>query len=437
MLRSATPPVMYKMISLRFGEPHVSTMDALLALSWRWTKVEPMLQCFTEYHKEIVSKQEGDDIDDNNDDDNDAEEQEERLRERSHLLELVQRWARLSPRLLLDSWSVIRSTARSWQHHANPDGDPERRLRKWLKNHHRAAEEANRERNTATAHLLSLELKGDVGHVVASWEDVMQDTEPSKLAEQIALTDATLLKSVTMEELHQAGEGEVVVELSEEGGAWAALVRRFNVLSGWVVTAVLQGKLPSTRAATVVYFIKLADHLQAVLCDFHGAYAVVSALSDPAVERLSATWARVEGSFVELWQRLLLMWSVDRNFAAYRSEVERASHTPPAVPCCGLLAKDLWAVEQNNGADILRDGVEDKREEGAGLVNVDKLRMLWERMEALCALQREAFYRVPAHPRLQLFLLSLGRPHGMPLAAASSYRSLSLALEPRKKAVPE
>jgi hypothetical protein len=99
------------------------------------------------------------------------------------------------------------------------------------------------------------------------------------------------------------------------------MIRSFNYVSQWVVSSILQATLPSSRAELIVFFLKIADHLQNVLANYNASYAIISALSEPSIERLKLTWSRVAQPFVELYDKLQLLWTVSRNFATYRAEL--------------------------------------------------------------------------------------------------------------------
>ena len=70
------------------------------------------------------------------------------------------------------------------------------------------------------------------------------------------------------------------------------MTQRFNRISFWVISVILQKQTTKIRCEVVVQFIRIAKKLHE-LSNYHGLLAIVSALSHPSVNRLTDTWARV------------------------------------------------------------------------------------------------------------------------------------------------
>lgn len=70
------------------------------------------------------------------------------------------------------------------------------------------------------------------------------------------------------------------------------MTQRFNRISFWVISVILQKQTVKIRCEVVVQFIRIAKKLHE-LSNYHGLLAIVSALSHPSVNRLTDTWARV------------------------------------------------------------------------------------------------------------------------------------------------
>jgi hypothetical protein len=75
-------------------------------------------------------------------------------------------------------------------------------------------------------------------------------------------------------------------------GGGRAFVERFNALSAWVTSSVLEQTELQARADRVIYYARLAGHL-AELASFHALVAVLSALQQACVTRLKWTWELV------------------------------------------------------------------------------------------------------------------------------------------------
>jgi hypothetical protein len=348
---------------------------------------------------------------------------------RRHVLFVAQGQLELCPEIFLSeaSWQDVRKASRAWQKECASDGgEPERRLRKWMKSAHKRVTTGHAELQTTLAGLLQLRQEGPS----IDFAVLMRDVDPKAVAEQMSLIDSVFFRCVPKSELLLC---DALSSASVETAApnWFRMIQSFNAVSQWVVSVVLSAQLPSQRAEYIVYFLKIADHLQTVLANYNASYAVISALSDSSVERLKLTWSRVSQPFLALHAKLQEVWSVSRNFARYREELQRAKALPPAIPYCGLLSKDLFAVQENNRSDVVESPAG-----GASHVNVDKLRLLWDKMEPFVRLQQGPDYvRLARLPAVQCFLLRLGdrAVGGYPFLDPITYKTVSLALE--KKAV--
>jgi hypothetical protein len=404
-VKSAEYGMLINLLTHRFMQEKATT-QALFCLYSRWLpSVDELLSTLTEQHRRFLA----------------AADSSWGEKGRAHILVLMQAWVSVAPEMLLvpETWASVRGTARAWQKEAPDGGGVERKLRKWLKQRHKMVEgeySANLECVKGIA-----ELEAAPSEATMSWEQLLKTGDAVRMAEQIALVDMAFFRAVPKAELLERGSGVL------DGYCWNRLVMFFNSLSGWVVSAVLGCALPSLRAEAIVFFIKTADHLQNVLADYNGSYAIISALSDANIDRLKQTWNRVAQNYVDLHLDLQELWAISRNFARYRDELQRARTIPPAIPYCGMLSKDLFAVEENNRSDQVSSP-----SGGADHVNVDKLRLLWEKMEAFLHLQKAASYsKLEANPQVQAFLVKLGKPGGFPLLEPGTYKSVSLSLEKR------
>lgn len=131
---------------------------------------------------------------------------------------------------------------------------------------------------------------------------------------------------------------------------------------------------------------------------------------------------------------------------------QRAKSIPPAIPYCGLLSKDLFAVQENNRSDVV-----ESPSGGGNHVNVDKLRLIWDKLESFVKLQYTTEYdlffvfekrpkkkklrysRCVPNSAVQAFLLRLGdkQTGGFLFLDPASYKSVSLALEKKSTGVVE
>ena len=419
LVKSAEPAAVLALLTHRFTqEPR--TWAALLALHARWSGPRELVAELSAQHTRFVQQQAA------------AQAQPPGTwlqAARLHVLFVAQGLLELCPELFMAeaAWQEVRRASRAWQKECAADGgEPERKLRKWMKAAHKRVTGAHAELQTSLEQLLQLRQEGPGLDFAA----LVKEVDPKAVAEQMCLIDSVFFRCVPKSELLLC---DALSSASVETTApnWYRMIQSFNAVSQWVVSVVLSASLPSQRAEYIVFFLKIADHLQNVLANYNASYAVISALSDASVERLKLTWSRVSQSFLALHGRLQEVWSVSRNFARYREELHRAKALPPAIPYCGLLSKDLFAVQENNRSDVVESPAG-----GGSHVNVDKLRLLWDKMEPFVRLQHGPDYaRLTRLPAVQCFLLRLGDRSlgGYPFLDPATYKAVSLALE--KKAV--
>lgn len=257
--------------------------------------------------------------------------------------------------------------------------------------------------------------------------DLFERFDAKCVAEQISLIDSVWLRWIPKSELLLC---DVLSSSSVEQSApnWYRMIKSFNNLSQWVVSSVLSASMASTRAQYIVYFLKIADYLQNVLANFNASYAIISALSDASVDRLKQSWSRISEEYLQLWQKLQAFWSISHNFRTYREELQRTIAAPPAIPYCGLLSRDLFVVEENNRSNFVASP-----NGGADHVNVDKLRLLWDKMEGFTKLQQSAeYFKVEENKAVQNFILCLGTENGLLFLDPSTYKKVSLSLEKKE-----
>jgi hypothetical protein len=201
---------------------------------------------------------------------------------RRHVLFVAQGQLELCPEIFLSeaSWQDVRKASRAWQKECASDGgEPERRLRKWMKSAHKRVTTGHAELQTTLAGLLQLRQEGPS----IDFAVLMRDVDPKAVAEQMSLIDSVFFRCVPKSELLLC---DALSSASVETAApnWFRMIQSFNAVSQWVVSVVLSAQLPSQRAEYIVYFLKIADHLQTVLANYNASYAVALRLVGGAAQ---------------------------------------------------------------------------------------------------------------------------------------------------------
>jgi hypothetical protein len=241
------------------------------------------------------------------------------------------------------------------------------------------------------------------------------DVDPLEIARQIAVLEHELFCRIRSQEL--IGQKWSKESLRPLAPNVMAVIARFNAVSAWTVSAVLQPTEAAVRAALIVRLTTIAHHLKEMRA-YGPASAIVGGLLSPAVMRLKRSSELVDSTSQALLRTLEQLIAPEKNHKYYRELLHGAMGDKSAA-CCpylGLYLADLTFIE---------DGNPDKRGE---MINFDKRCMLGKVLREILRFQsvRYAFQPVPA---LQWFLANAGQAS---LSEKQAY-DLSLEREPREK----
>lgn len=146
------------------------------------------------------------------------------------------------------------------------------------------------------------------------------DLDLIEVARQWTLIDFSLFRSIAMWSYYQCGwtapRHQVIASDIRR------VMDRFNAQSHWVCTEILHGETAKDRAETYVVFVKLATILEA-LNNFSGVMAIVTALQQSCITRLTATLQLVDSSTKSCLSTLQTLMSSTKNYSRYREELSR------------------------------------------------------------------------------------------------------------------
>lgn len=98
-------------------------------------------------------------------------------------------------------------------------------------------------------------------------------------------------------------------------------------------------------------------------------FAIVMALSNMAISRLSQTWEKIPSKLRKIYTDLEALIEPSRNHRAYRMFVGKLQ--PPVIPFMPLLLKDMTFAHEGNKTSL------------DGLVNFEKMHMMAQTMRIL------------------------------------------------------
>eukprot|EP01119_Soliformovum_irregulare_P004557 TRINITY_DN1560_c0_g1_i1.p1 TRINITY_DN1560_c0_g1~~TRINITY_DN1560_c0_g1_i1.p1 ORF type:complete len:1166 (+),score=383.87 TRINITY_DN1560_c0_g1_i1:136-3633(+) len=235
------------------------------------------------------------------------------------------------------------------------------------------------------------------------------DLDPLEVARQLALIDFNLYKQIQPHECmgqpwNKPGSKENAPHVVE-------MIQRFNQMSGFVMTEILNTDKLKNRAAVLKMMIQIAKKSYK-LNNFNGVFTVMSGLESSAVHRLKKTWKSIPKKNQQDYQDLKALCTTRYSFKALREKIHTAN--PPIIPYLGVYLSDLTFIEDGN-SDLI-DG---------GLINFDKRRLLASVIAEIQQYQLQS-YAFAEIPPIRDFLLSV---KGMDEDEAYG---LSLSIEPRK-----
>ena len=191
---------------------------------------------------------------------------------------------------------------------------------------------------------------------------VLEQADPNEIAKALCIIDYRLMRCISRREfLNSAWTKKDKATLSPN---IVALTKRFNEVSRWVASNVLQIQKPRARTKIVERFIQMASRCRE-LNNYHAVMAILGGLQHPAVQRLQKTWEAVNTRLMDKFAELQNLVSIEDNWSKSRAAI--AESKPPCVPYIGLFLKDLIFLE---------DGMPKYCDEQPELFNVSKQRKI-------------------------------------------------------------
>jgi len=171
-------------------------------------------------------------------------------------------------------------------------------------------------------------------------------------ANQITIDDFEIFKRITPDELSSIGWNSSR-KISLCPGI-VDMTQRFNRISFWVISVILQKQTTKIRCEVVVQFIRIAKKLHE-LSNYHGLLAIVSALSHPSVNRLTDTWARVPTKERKCFDTLV-KYAPDQDGRELLHSIFQKIKLP-CIPHLGIVLLELVYIDTQHPRS---DGLEDE-----------------------------------------------------------------------------
>jgi len=234
--------------------------------------------------------------------------------------------------------------------------------------------------------------------------------DPVELARQLTLIEFELYQKIEPKELLNLNWMSKQKEQRSPGVL--RQIRRFNEVSNWVSTSLLQEPNLKKRQKLLKKFIAVAEECFK-LNNFSSVFQITSGLSKAPVFRLTKTWEAVRGKASSFWEQQEMLTSSNGNFKYYKEKLQQCN--PPAIPYLGVYLSSLTFLEEGNPNQL-----------DNGYVNFFKRRLIAEIIKDVQQFQQKP-YNLSAVPAIQQYLTA---PQ-LVLEESEAFK-LSLHVEPRE-----
>jgi len=175
------------------------------------------------------------------------------------------------------------------------------------------------------------------------------DFDTDEVGRQMTLLEMAVYKSIQPKELLK--------------GAWqnkqhkevlapniTLMIQRFNLVSRWVQTCIVQSDKIKDRVQYLKTFLKIASYCLDIN-NYNAAMTILSGLRSSAVGRLKKTWGKLEiehNKWYKSFERLCSILDSGENYRVLRQKLIDIDPPNPCIPYLGTYLSDLNMVEEGN-----------------------------------------------------------------------------------------
>ncbi|KYQ96865.1 Ras guanine nucleotide exchange factor [Tieghemostelium lacteum] len=223
------------------------------------------------------------------------------------------------------------------------------------------------------------------------------DIDEEEIARQLTLIEFDIFRKIKPPELLNQSWNKP--KLKARAPNVLKMIDRFNSVSMWVATLIVQTVKVRVRGRLMTKFMKIAEHLKN-MNNFNSLMAIIAGLNFSSVYRLKHTRDEVSAQVQKSFQELEKIMNSEGNFKIYRTKMLQAA--PPCLPYLGTHLTDLTFMEENPDY-IPVDVLPTKRVE---LINFTKRTLVFKVISLLQQLQQQPYNLQPVH-QIQEFLLNV------------------------------
>ena len=165
---------------------------------------------------------------------------------------------------------------------------------------------------------------------------------PIEVARQLTLVDYEIFSSIRATECLKKAWTKKDRRDAEAPHIWR-MIQRFEHLTEWIATQIVRQRSMEDRVLVYEWAVELAAELH-TLDNFHGSYAVFTALSSAAVSRLKQTRALLSPKRQQTLDDLRALFKTDRSSETLRRAMNAA--VSPCIPHLGIFLSDLCVIDE-------------------------------------------------------------------------------------------
>ncbi|KAF2074781.1 hypothetical protein CYY_003927 [Polysphondylium violaceum] len=251
------------------------------------------------------------------------------------------------------------------------------------------------------------------------------DIDEEEIARQLTLIEFNLYKKIKPPELLNQSWNKAKLKYRAQNVL--KIIDRFNSVSMWVATLIIQTPKVKARARMMSRFMRIAEHLKN-LNNYNSLMAIIAGLNFSSVYRLKYTREEVSAQTLRSYQELEKIMNSEGSFKIYRQRLQQGGGGP-CLPYLGVHLTDLTFMDEN--PDMVPVQVSENRT--ADLINFTKRTLVFKVISLVQQYQQLAYNLQPVH-QIQEFLLNIKsdfKAQGLEQYQQDLYRE-SLRREPKR-----
>ncbi|KAF2071514.1 hypothetical protein CYY_007175 [Polysphondylium violaceum] len=236
------------------------------------------------------------------------------------------------------------------------------------------------------------------------------DIDDEEIARQLTLMDFEIFYNIKATELLNQSWNKP--KLRSRSPNVLILINRFNEISQWTASRILDFPRIKDRSRIMARFIKIAEYCMRSLNNFNTSMAILSGLNAASVHRLKFTKEEMPKHTQQVYTELQAQLSSNSAYKEYRAILSKSN--PPCLPYLGVYLTDLTFFEEGN-PDYIQ-----------GFINFSKRKLIYNSISNVQSFQNTKYNLQPVYQIATLL-------KNLPRSDEDKLYHKSMAYEPRNK----